>query len=224
MRLILWRWPWANVSRGSKWLQWASSSCWSVTSSPSPHSLMDTTVTPTTTAGFLVRKPNGTTRAQNVRKTLHVFKNTVEKSWYKIFNFTHHCRDHLDSHRNSLSLNRKKKQSRSSFLSIYLTLKKKKKTCKNQMIKCWIVHPGNIKRVFEVIYWICATALERFLQKNWNPVFKKEQNIKRNHSSSNFLSSIHLFFATERQKLRDDGFFLGVCSSVFQQNIPWTSG
>lgn len=52
------------------------------------------------------RHDTGTERPENF--TVHVFKNSVEKSWYKIFNFTHHCTDHLDSHRNSSSLNRKK--------------------------------------------------------------------------------------------------------------------
>lgn len=53
--LTFWRWQWANLSQALKWHECALSSYWWVTPLQSPLSLMDTTVMPTTTAGFLVR-------------------------------------------------------------------------------------------------------------------------------------------------------------------------
>ena len=53
--LTFWRWLWANPSKVLQWHECALSSCWWVTLRQSPRSSTDTTVTPATTAGFLVR-------------------------------------------------------------------------------------------------------------------------------------------------------------------------
>jgi len=67
--LTLWRWHWANLPQVLKWHECALSSCWWVTPPQSPHSLMDTTVMPTSTAGFLVRKPHTTLSLYNPYST-----------------------------------------------------------------------------------------------------------------------------------------------------------